>query len=334
MKFKTFLFLLLCILSIDIGIAIDIDNPITNSYSLNSAGATYRLLNDTLSENTTFIVAANGFTFDGMGNIISYANTSKGYAFSNTGGYDNFTIKNVTINEVGTNSSSHGIYLNIGINNSTIDNVTINTNNTDSNAIFSRSVSNSLIENCIVNTNGTIAYGIYLRDSTGNMFESNSVLSTSANALYVTLSSHSNNIYNNTFDSVSSSGCYLSASNNNVFWNNSISSISTYALNLQTITGLIATNNTITSDNKAIIFYDSDDNNFENGSITSASASETYYMRLSTGNKIRNTNFTDSRKIYFRETTAEFNYTDQAVGNTFVDTTISVALKLEFNSNI
>lgn len=105
---KLFLFLFLIVCLTGTASAVDIPAGYVSGYSLNSAGTTYVLTGNILANTTAFSIEANDVVLDGNGHKIDCGLTGAGIGIiSDT--HSNITIKNVSVVQHNSSTSSHGI---------------------------------------------------------------------------------------------------------------------------------------------------------------------------------------------------------------------------------
>jgi len=107
LKSLLFVFLLLCLTGT--ASAIEIPAGRISDYSLNSSG-TYVLTGNISADATAFSVEANDIVFDGNGYTIDCGLTGTGEGITSDN-YNNITIKNVTIIQHSSSTSSNGIHI-------------------------------------------------------------------------------------------------------------------------------------------------------------------------------------------------------------------------------
>jgi len=183
LKFLLFIFLLVC-LTVTAS-AVDIPAGYVSGYSLNSAGTTYVLTENVLANTTAFSVAANDIVFDGNGHTIDCGLTGAGVGITSNA-HSNITIKNVSVIQHNSSTSSHGI-------------LTLNTANT-------------LISNC--SASSIAGCGIYVTGSTATVDRCNTS-SVRGKSLYIS----ANNSRVTNCSALSNSHyaiCLINANNNTV----------------------------------------------------------------------------------------------------------------------
>lgn len=152
------LFLLIFLIS-PVSAITEIPAGSVSSYSLDTTDETYALQGDVTATDTAFLVAANGITLDGNGHTITYATTSNGYAFSNAG-YDNVTIKNVSIVQNSAATVTYpAIKYSAGSTGGLLDHVTLNTNVASGLSMNASSV--VTMRDCSLNTEGSAVTATY-----------------------------------------------------------------------------------------------------------------------------------------------------------------------------
>lgn len=90
--------------------AVEIPAGHISDYSLNSSGTTYVLTGNISADTTAFSVTANDIVFDGDGHTIDCGLTGVGEGITSNN-YNNITIKNVTIIQHSSSTSSNGIHI-------------------------------------------------------------------------------------------------------------------------------------------------------------------------------------------------------------------------------
>ncbi len=299
-------------------------------------GSLIRVFNNTIFTGGT---SAFGIYLNQSGNFtVVYNNTvNTTGAFSHGIFFSTVYGSNATRNRVNTSGVlAYGIYLNASseLNNITVNNIT--TYGTSAYGIYLNSSSNStVVGNNTITTMGAHAFGIYVRDSSLNTVFNNTIrtLGTFAHGIFMNATSRLNTIENNslTTEAASSVGIYLNFSSgmNAISFNN----ITTLAASAH---GIVVNysdyndfrNNTVlTRGNAAYGFYlgSSNYNNVTNGSIRSLgwAAYDYYLWNASDTNNFTDTNFTQSREIYFQDRTSFFNYRNNASTDVWLRTNLS-----------
>ena len=165
--------------------AVDIPAGYVSGYSLNSAGTTYVLTENVLANTTAFSVAANDIVFDGNGHTIDCGLTGAGVGITSNA-HSNITIKNVSIIQHNSSTSSHGILI--------------------------QNTANTLISNC--SASSIAGYGIYITGSTATVDRCNTS-SVRGKSLYIS----ANNSRVTNCSAISNSHyaiCLVNANNNTV----------------------------------------------------------------------------------------------------------------------
>lgn len=245
----------------------------------------YTLTQGVSSSGTCFSILANNITLDGQGYTATYSQASGGYGVSNSGGYDNITIKNLNVAHGGAlGVNSYAIYAS-GMAFSKILNNTVTTpvlgEADDNHAIALYSSDNNTVQGNTLSTHGGFDIGVVLSSSNSNTIRNNTVntdygvgMSLSASSannlsgnyirtraewssysgihgISISGSSNSNTIENNDIASPSydSSNIYVTSSSYNMISGNKITIIGddtfTYGIYMGSSTYNIVFNNTI-----------------------------------------------------------------------------------------
>ncbi len=227
---------------------------ITSCGLLNDANG--YILNASVSSNgTCFTIGANNITLEGSWNTVNYAKTGRGYGILDYGGYDNITIKNITLSQQNNAAvSSHGIYL-VNVINSLLSDIKINTKNNSKGMYLSSSVSNTF-SNFDIKTVDNNAHGIYMNASNNNAFSTFNILTYggSAYGLYIENGKNNNFLKMNVVSG--GNGIRFNSATSNIMTYGSIDSTLTndyYLQNSGTANYFLGTNFTTT---RKIYLYD------------------------------------------------------------------------------
>lgn len=167
----------------------------------------YTLTSDMVCTDHGLVVGANGITIDGNNHTITGDRDYWEYGIYNSGGYDNVTIKNLTVENFDT-----GIYFNDSTG-STIENATANDNFNAGIYFYSSSSNNTLTGNIVSNS----FKGIFLKFSSSNILTGN-IANDNYIGIYLLYSS-SNTLTGNT---MANNRINLDVGSNDADYNNTI----------------------------------------------------------------------------------------------------------------
>ncbi|NOR85015.1 hypothetical protein GQ473_02770 [archaeon] len=225
-----------------------------------------------------------------------------------SGGSDYNTYVNNDVNTLGI--SSDAIHL-FSSDTNTLTNNTLYTLGNYSDGLFlSLSNSNNYIFNDVI-TVGDFSKGIYIEESSLTNYSNNNINTLGMNSygleFYISdINRISNNLIITT--GIGSSGLYSYSSDLNVISDNNI--------------------NTFGFDGRGVYLRYSNEFNIFGGSIWSMQSYDYYLDGASTSNTFKNTNFTNSRKIYFNDNSSGFNYNDDASGDVWVNMSVSASTNI------
>ncbi|MCD6477427.1 MAG: DUF2341 domain-containing protein, partial [Candidatus Aenigmarchaeota archaeon] len=278
---------------------------------------------DVSSSGTCYTIGASNIVIDCNGHTITYSQSSAGYGIKNTGGYDGITIKNCKIIQGSTNSNSHAIYISSTA--ASDDNVIVNneikTYGDNCWGINHYTNSNSFNNNISFNkitTNGANSGGIYNYFIESGANFNNNIINTTSTAIYSDTSCTNIKIKNNQLI-VRVSGYaigIIADSDNPVIENNTIESVSG-GIRLSQLDNANVSNDKITltgSSGCGINLYSTTNSQFQDGYVNSTNGATEYYVKTDGSNQFRNTDFTESRKIYFYDSNTWFVYNDKDTG--------------------
>jgi len=289
---------------------------------------------DVSSSGTCYTIGASNIVIDCNGHTITYSQSSAGYGIKNTGGYDGITIKNCKIIQGSTNSNSHAIYISSTA--ASDDNVIVNneikTYGDNCWGINHYTNSNSFNNNISFNkitTNGANSGGIYNYFIESGANFNNNIINTTSTAIYSDTSCTNIKIKNNQLI-VRVSGYaigIIADSDNPVIENNTIESVSG-GIRLSQLDNANVSNDKITltgSSGCGINLYSTTNSQFQDGYVNSTNGATEYYVKTDGSNQFRNTDFTESRKIYFYDSNTWFVYNDKDTGGVWLKTRVSAA---------
>lgn len=291
--------------------------------------------NNNTIKNNTMSSNVDGISLNSSSNNSITKNTAKGNSD------DGFSLEsNSNYNTLHDNvaENGYGFYINQGYNNTLYNNTA---NNNTHNGIFLYESHNNTLYNNTVNDNGE--WGFWVRASTYNNISKNVVKNNDPYGFYILFSSMNNTFSNNivennpddnffiwgdcdynTFSNNivrnSNYGFFLSSENDyNILINNTAENNS-YGFRLSSYNTL--TNNTATNNTRGFYLSGVSGNN-----ITGGSSHNNQYdyglVDAGTTNYFRNINFTDSRKIYFGDSTSWFNYNNVTQNGMWVKTNLA-----------
>ena len=290
------------------------------SFNLGLSCGSYVNEDTTLTDNITgctgtiLYINASDVTLDCNGHYLQSDAGDLIPGINNTG-HNNVTIKNCEINMSDINGD-HGIYY-YSSHNGTIENNTITVE--DYYGIRFQASSNNTVTDNIIKVGDR--YGIHVNSGSNyTTITNNNITATVYYGIYVQTNSHYTNITGNNITANNRYALLLiSSDNNTVSDNNLTGGTGGYTLYISSSNyNNLTENNIETIGNYGVYFNSGDYNNFTGGSIRASGYD--YRIPTSSRNSFRNTNFTDSRQIYFGATTALFNYNNQTSGGVWLNT--------------
>lgn len=195
----------------------------------------------------------------------------------------NVRIRNSDVS-TGNQNYVKGIFMHSSSNINTVESSTVTTSGGYGEGVYLVSSGRMNVRNNSITTNGLTADAVHLVSSGLNTFDNNSIRTTGTGG-------------------TGSSGIYFQNSNSNNFLNNTILSGG--------------------SDNKGIYLLSSGSNNVSGGYIISPLYQAYYLRNAGLTNRFINTNFQNTRNIYFYDTSSLFNYNDDALGSVQLTTSVS-----------
>ena len=302
MKIKLFVVAVLLLFSVGSVDAVTyIDTPTVDSYQLNIIGEKYILLNNTTATDTAFVISADDIIFDGSGYNVTYANTSTGYGIY-ANGYNNITVINTGFKQSNSGIGADAVGIRFSIsNNNHIMNNTIITSSTYADDIYLYLCQYNTISNNTLTTTGS-GYGTGFNECYHNLYSGNTILTTDVIDGIVIFQGSDNTITLNNMIT-GGHGIRIDESDNNVLTNNSIIS-----------TGV--NKNAIYLDEAAVT-------TIQNGSIMSMLGNDYALYNSDQTNVFRNTNFTDTREIYFYDVISVFKYSNFLSNDVYISTNLT-----------
>jgi len=258
------------------------------------------LTNNTASSNDIGIYIINS-NFNILTNNTANSNSEIGIYLD--------TSSNNTLTNNTASSNDIGIYIEI---NSNFNILTNNTANSNSNTgIYLSYNSNNTLINNIANSNSNT--GIYLDTSSNNTLINNTANSNTY-GIGIYLDSSSDNTLINNIANSNTYGIYLSSSYSNTIKDSTIQNNTEYGIYIYDSESNLIYNNIVHFNSVGIKLDISGANNIINGSIA-LSSSYDYLLRIAgSTNTFTNTNFTESRKINFDDSSSWFNYRNESNG--------------------
>jgi parallel beta-helix repeat protein len=227
---------------------------------------------------------------------------------------DNYNIiKNCNITDF-----ERGVYL-VSSSNNNLTNNNFSSNVRHSIYLWNSNYSSISNNNCTLTASDSIA----LYDSFNNIVSSNNISNAGEDGIFITGSSMYNLASNNYITTCTLHGLCIPASYNN-FSNNYVSN-SGIGINLWASSNFNIFDNTNAINNNWGAHISGNNNIIRGDSITGSTSYDYNVESASFTNNVINTNFTETRKINFGDSTSWFNYNNETTGNIWLKTNVTIA---------